>query len=218
MQLYFILGSYFRLNNQQTTYHICVAWISTHERSCSWNSLLTILWSYYCICHLWLSSDHAVGSCNTNGFLPSVHSATHSFLSSPSCFLIMSWLKYLPTFAVVLIGDSGVGKSNLLSRFTRNEFSIESKSTIGVEFATRTICVDEKIIKAQVWDTGLVKFSFVVCKLTHLLFSNAAGQEKYRAITSAWVIPFWFTTVLFTLYVSPRNITSLPLLFLAIWR
>jgi len=69
-------------------------------------------------------------------------------------------------FKVVLIGDSGVGKSNLLSRFTRNEFTIESKSTIGVEFATRTITCDGKIIKAQIWDT--------------------AGQEKYRAITSAY--------------------------------
>lgn len=44
-------------------------------------------------------------------------------------------------FKIVLIGDSGVGKSNLLSRFTRNEFSLESKSTIGVEFATRSIQV-----------------------------------------------------------------------------
>nr|XP_028944874.1 ras-related protein RABA1f-like [Malus domestica] len=69
-------------------------------------------------------------------------------------------------FKVVLIGDSGVGKSNLLSRFTRNEFSLESKSTIGVEFATRSIHVDEKIVKAQIWDT--------------------AGQERYRAITSAY--------------------------------
>lgn len=66
---------------------------------------------------------------------------------------------------VVLIGDSGVGKSNLLSRFTRNEFNLESKSTIGVEFATRSIQVDGKTIKAQIWDT--------------------AGQERYRAITSA---------------------------------
>lgn len=57
-------------------------------------------------------------------------------------------------FAVVLIGDSGVGKSNLLSRFTRNEFNLESKSTIGVEFATRSIVVDNKTIKAQIWDTG----------------------------------------------------------------
>jgi GTPase SAR1 family protein len=55
---------------------------------------------------------------------------------------------------VVLIGDSGVGKSNLLSRFTRNEFNLESKSTIGVEFATRSINVDGKTIKAQIWDTG----------------------------------------------------------------
>jgi len=57
-------------------------------------------------------------------------------------------------FKVVLIGDSGVGKSNLLSRFTRNEFSLESKSTIGVEFATRSIRVDDKIVKAQIWDTA----------------------------------------------------------------
>ena len=46
-------------------------------------------------------------------------------------------VKFKLIFAVVLIGDSGVGKSNLLSRFTRNEFNLESKSTIGVEFATR---------------------------------------------------------------------------------
>ncbi|KAJ7546300.1 hypothetical protein O6H91_08G034400 [Diphasiastrum complanatum] len=69
-------------------------------------------------------------------------------------------------FKVVLIGDSAVGKSQLLSRFSRNEFSLESKSTIGVEFQTRTIVVDHKTIKAQIWDT--------------------AGQERYRAITSAY--------------------------------
>lgn len=69
-------------------------------------------------------------------------------------------------FKIVLIGDSGVGKSNILSRFTRNEFCLESKSTIGVEFATRTLQVDRKTVKAQIWDT--------------------AGQERYRAITSAY--------------------------------
>ncbi|KAJ7061758.1 GTP-binding protein ypt3 [Mycena amicta] len=67
---------------------------------------------------------------------------------------------------VVLIGDSGVGKSNLLSRFTRGEFNPESKSTIGVEFATRSIEVDGKIVKGQIWDT--------------------AGQERFRALTSAY--------------------------------
>lgn len=49
-------------------------------------------------------------------------------------------------FKIVLIGDSGVGKSNILSRFTRNEFCLESKSTIGVEFATRTIQVPFRFI------------------------------------------------------------------------
>uniref|UniRef100_A0A5K4F920 Ras-related protein Rab-25 n=1 Tax=Schistosoma mansoni TaxID=6183 RepID=A0A5K4F920_SCHMA len=69
-------------------------------------------------------------------------------------------------FKVVLIGDSGVGKSNLLSRFTRNEFNLESKSTIGVEFATKSVEIDGRTIKAQIWDT--------------------AGQERYRAITAAY--------------------------------
>lgn len=69
-------------------------------------------------------------------------------------------------YKVVLIGDSNVGKSNLLSRFTRNEFNLETKSTIGVEFATRSITTEQKTIKSQIWDT--------------------AGQERYRAITSAY--------------------------------
>jgi len=74
--------------------------------------------------------------------------------------------KYDYLFKIVVIGDSGVGKSNLLSRFTRNEFNLESKSTIGVEFATRSVSIEGRTIKAQIWDT--------------------AGQERYRAITSAY--------------------------------
>jgi len=69
-------------------------------------------------------------------------------------------------FKIVLIGDSGVGKSNILTRFTKNEFNLESKTTIGVEFATKTMSTEGRIIKAQIWDT--------------------AGQERYRAITSAY--------------------------------
>ncbi len=55
-------------------------------------------------------------------------------------------------FKVVLIGDSGVGKSNLLSRFTRNEFCLESKSTIGVEFATRSIQVCTYLLPRYILD------------------------------------------------------------------
>ncbi|EIE76545.1 hypothetical protein G6F57_007318 [Rhizopus arrhizus] len=69
-------------------------------------------------------------------------------------------------FKLVLIGDSGVGKSNLLSRFTTNEFNLESKSTIGVEFATKNLEIDNHTVKAQIWDTS--------------------GQERYRAITGAY--------------------------------
>lgn len=72
---------------------------------------------------------------------------------------------YFSTSLVVLIGESGVGKTNLLSRFTRNEFSHDSRTTIGVEFSTRTVMLGTAAIKAQIWDT--------------------AGLERYRAITSA---------------------------------
>ena len=47
-----------------------------------------------------------------------------------------------------------ISATTVLSRFTRNEFNLESKSTIGVEFATRSISVDGKTVKAQIWDTG----------------------------------------------------------------
>ena len=55
---------------------------------------------------------------------------------------------------MVLVGDGSVGKSCLLSRFTRNEFNLESQSTIGVEFASKCVTIAGKTIKAQVWDTG----------------------------------------------------------------
>jgi len=58
-------------------------------------------------------------------------------------------------FKVVMIGDSGVGKSNLLMRYTKGDFNIESKTTIGVEFATKTVeTADKKVVKAQIWDTA----------------------------------------------------------------
>lgn len=69
-------------------------------------------------------------------------------------------------FKIVLIGDSAVGKSNLLARFARDEFYPNSKSTIGVEFQTQKMSINGKEIKAQIWDT--------------------AGQERFRAVTSAY--------------------------------
>ena len=69
-------------------------------------------------------------------------------------------------FKIVLIGDSAVGKSNLLSRFARNEFQPNSKATIGVEFQTQSLEIDGRDVQAQIWDT--------------------AGQERFRAVTSAY--------------------------------
>ncbi|CAF5212873.1 unnamed protein product, partial [Rotaria magnacalcarata] len=65
-------------------------------------------------------------------------------------------------FKLVLIGDSSVGKSNLLLRFTRNEFRLDTQSTIGVEFAYKQVLIEGKKIKTQVWDT--------------------AGQERFKTV------------------------------------
>lgn len=53
-------------------------------------------------------------------------------------------------YKIVLIGDSGVGKSNLLLRFTRKTFSMDSKATIGVEFSQKTIKIEGKTIRIQI--------------------------------------------------------------------
>ena len=69
-------------------------------------------------------------------------------------------------FKLILIGDSGVGKTNILSRYINNEFSMATKSTVGVEFGSKIIKQNDKTIKIQIWDT--------------------AGQERYKSITTAY--------------------------------
>ncbi len=69
-------------------------------------------------------------------------------------------------FKVLLIGDSGIGKSSLLLRFADDGYNEGYISTIGVDFKIRTINMGEKVIKLQIWDT--------------------AGQERFRTITSSY--------------------------------
>ncbi len=80
----------------------------------------------------------------------------------PASFLTFS--DYL--FKLLLIGDSGVGKSCLLLRFADDTYTESFISTIGVDFKIRTIELDEKTVKLQIWDT--------------------AGQERFRTITSSY--------------------------------
>ena len=69
-------------------------------------------------------------------------------------------------FKIVLIGDSGVGKTNLLGRYLKKEYKEETKATVGVEFGEKKYELNGLKIKAQIWDT--------------------AGQERYKAITSMY--------------------------------
>ena len=67
---------------------------------------------------------------------------------------------------IIVVGDSGVGKTNLINRFASDKFDINSKATIGVEFVYKTLKINKEVIKVEVWDT--------------------AGQERYKAITSSY--------------------------------
>jgi len=69
-------------------------------------------------------------------------------------------------YKIIIIGDAAVGKSNILSRYVKNEFSENLKSTVGVELGIKFIKVKGTNTKIQIWDT--------------------AGQERYRAITSSY--------------------------------
>jgi len=69
-------------------------------------------------------------------------------------------------FKLLIIGDSGVGKSSLLVRFADNHFSGNYITTIGVDFKIRTIELNGERVKLQIWDT--------------------AGQERFRTITSTY--------------------------------
>jgi len=79
---------------------------------------------------------------------------------------VSSSTEYDYLFKLLLIGDSGVGKSCLLLRFADHQYTESYISTIGVDFKIRTIDLDGKTIKLQIWDT--------------------AGQERFRTITSSY--------------------------------
>lgn len=70
------------------------------------------------------------------------------------------------TFKIVIAGNSGVGKTNLISRYVHDEFSEESSPTIGVDFQAKCEKIEDVNIKLQFWDT--------------------AGQEKHKAIANSY--------------------------------
>ncbi|KAL0479458.1 Ras-related protein Rab [Acrasis kona] len=68
---------------------------------------------------------------------------------------------------IIMIGESGVGKSNLLTRFARDEFHIDNKSTLGMEMTTKTITLPTgEICQSQIWDT--------------------AGQERFKSLAISY--------------------------------
>ena len=67
---------------------------------------------------------------------------------------------------LILLGDSSVGKTNILTKYLKNFFDPDSKATVGVEFGTKSVEIEGKKIKVQIWDT--------------------AGEERYKSITSTY--------------------------------
>jgi Ras-related protein Rab-1A len=75
-------------------------------------------------------------------------------------------MEYDYLFKIIIIGDSGIGKSAILYRFADDAYNESYISTIGVDFKIKTILINGKIIKLQIWDT--------------------AGQERFRTITTSY--------------------------------
>ena len=69
-------------------------------------------------------------------------------------------------FKVVLVGDMSVGKTNIIAKYLKNEFSEDYKTTIGVEFHSKIAKVEGHVVKAQIWDT--------------------CGQERFKSITDSY--------------------------------
>ena len=78
----------------------------------------------------------------------------------------MSGINFNYLLKYIIIGDSGVGKSNILLRYIHEKFTDEFNTTIGVEFGAKNIQISDKIYRIQIWDT--------------------AGQENFRSITRAY--------------------------------
>lgn len=69
-------------------------------------------------------------------------------------------------YKIIVVGDSGVGKTNLIQRFINNSFSHDTKATVGVEFKSKNFLINNEIFNIEIWDT--------------------AGQERYKSITSTY--------------------------------
>jgi small GTP-binding protein len=69
-------------------------------------------------------------------------------------------------FKVVLVGDMSVGKTNIIAKYLKNDFSEDYKTTIGVEFHSKIAKVEGHVVKAQIWDT--------------------CGQERFKSITDSY--------------------------------
>lgn len=93
----------------------------------------------------------------------------------------------------VLVGDSNVGKSQLSFRFCKEKFNVSSQSTVGIEFATRTISIHDYSVKAQLWDTaGQERFE----SMTRAYFRNAVGailvydvtkRQSFENLKNKWI-------------------------------
>ena len=81
-------------------------------------------------------------------------------------FIPEEMIKYDLSFKIIIIGDSGVGKSSLTLRATKNQFQDYYNATVGFEFFSQNIKMDDTIIKLQMWDT--------------------CGQEIYRSLISSF--------------------------------
>eukprot|EP01104_Vermistella_antarctica_P004223 TRINITY_DN14717_c0_g1_i1.p1 TRINITY_DN14717_c0_g1~~TRINITY_DN14717_c0_g1_i1.p1 ORF type:complete len:237 (-),score=50.12 TRINITY_DN14717_c0_g1_i1:89-799(-) len=100
------------------------------------------------------------------GMVKIVPSTTDNTLNFSKSIFPSKPNEYEYLFKLLLIGNSGVGKSSILLRFADDRYDAGQTSTIGVDFKIRTIEIDDKRVKLQIWDT--------------------AGQERFKTVTKAY--------------------------------
>ncbi|CAN1235293.1 Ras-related protein Rab7 [Linum perenne] len=95
---------------------------------------------------------------------------------------------------VIVLGDSGVGKTSLMNQYVHNKFSQQYKATIGADFVTKELQIDDKLVTLQIWDT--------------------AGQERFQSLGVAFYRGADCCVLVYDVNANPADPKSFPFILL----
>jgi Ras-related protein Rab-7A len=91
---------------------------------------------------------------------------------------------------VIILGDSGVGKTSLMNQYVNQKFSTQYKATIGADFLTKEVVIDDRVVTMQIWDTaGQV---CVMLSNIHSTFYRNDSSRSASPSTEALIVVYWY--------------------------